>query len=298
MNILFVINPVAGGIDKKPFLQEAKNLCRYYGIGYKVYETTGKDDGKALLKTASKYQPGKVVAVGGDGTLLMAGAALKDLSIPIGLVPMGSANGMANELMIEDVPIEAFTDILLSQHVEYLDLLVVNQKHYCMHIGDIGLNAFIVDAYEKDPNRGMLTYAKYFLQALKEQEPFEFSLKAGKKEQSGEAVMLGICNARKFGTGVPLNSISNPFDGKFEIVIIKEVNTRMIVQAGLSVFDETFSEHHTSEVIATEEVHISFPKEQLLQLDGEVVGKYRELNIQIEAQVIPLITHGGNPYVR
>jgi diacylglycerol kinase (ATP) len=34
MKILFIVNPISGGVDKTPFLKEAKALCNKYGIDY------------------------------------------------------------------------------------------------------------------------------------------------------------------------------------------------------------------------------------------------------------------------
>lgn len=297
MKILFVVNPISGGIDKGAFLKEAKEKCQYYGISYEIYKTTGKNDKAEILRKAKDTQLNKVIAVGGDGTLLTVGVALKDTGLPIGFVPMGSANGMAKELGIPEDPKKALNDILLSYKLDSLDLVVVNQEHYCMHIGDVGLNASTVNDYEKDESRGMLTYAKYFLKALKEQESFDFKVVIEGQEQSYSGVMLGICNGRKFGTGIPLNNISNPFDGVFELVIIKEVNSRTIVQSGLSFLTESFSENQTSVVLRAQEANITFTKPHLLQLDGEVIGEYSELSIKILPSAIPFITHGGNPYL-
>ncbi len=44
MKLLFVVNPISGGIDKEPFLKEAKELCKTYGHQYHEFKTTGKDD--------------------------------------------------------------------------------------------------------------------------------------------------------------------------------------------------------------------------------------------------------------
>lgn len=43
----------------------------------------------------------------------------------------------------------------MSDFILNLDILVINEKHHMLHIGDVGINANIVGAYDKDPNQGM-----------------------------------------------------------------------------------------------------------------------------------------------
>src|SRR5690606_29458282 len=172
MKLLFVVNPISGGVDKEPFLQEAISLCEKFNIDLNIFKTTGKDDEKQLKKVLQTFQPDRVASVGGDGTVLFTSIALLNSSIPLGIIPLGSANGMAGELNISSDPIEALQDIITSKLTGKLDILNINDTHYCMHIGDVGINAQIVESYNKDENRGMMTYAKYFIEELNDVQFF------------------------------------------------------------------------------------------------------------------------------
>lgn len=298
MKILLVLNPVSGGGEKTGFLEQATAFCKKYGFQLKVFETTGRDDLDKLSKTIDEFEPERVIAAGGDGTVLLAGVALKNTAIPLGIVPLGSANGMAEDLDVNPEPYTAFQDALISQVTGGLDMLVVNNEHHAIHIGDVGINARIVEAYSKDENRGMATYAKYFVAELRRMEPIAFTIKHKEDTIKGEGIMIGICNARKYGTGVPINIHGNPMDGKFEIVIIKTIDLNTLIMAGLAKIDERFHDSQNSTVISTNAAEITFDKPRLLQLDGEVIGKYEKLDIKILKHAIKLITHGENPYAK
>jgi diacylglycerol kinase family enzyme len=298
MKILLVLNPVSGGEEKTGFLEEATAYCKKYGFRLKVFETTGNDDLEKLRVTFGEFEPQRVIAAGGDGTILLAGIILKNTGTPFGIVPLGSANGMATELNVNPEPMQAFKDALTSQLIAGLDMLMINEKHYAIHIGDVGINARIVEAYSKDENRGMATYAKYFIAELREMEPVKFTLNYENENIKEEGLMIGICNARKYGTGIPLNIEGNPMDGKFEIVIIKNIDANMLIRAGLSKFDERFHDSQNSTVISTEKAELTFDEPRLLQLDGEVIGKFEKLEIKILKHALTLITHRDNPYVK
>ncbi|WP_282036463.1 diacylglycerol/lipid kinase family protein [Saccharicrinis aurantiacus] len=297
MKLLFVVNPISGGVDKEPFLIEARALCINYGIKYEIFKTTGTNDEAEVQKAIDAFKPTRVVSIGGDGTTLFTAIALLNLNIPMGIIPLGSANGMAVELSVNLNPLEALKDILMSNVIEGLDMLLINDKHYTMHIGDVGLNASIVEAYEKDENRGMATYAKYFIEALKTLSPFKVTVNANGKSVSSHVLMTAICNARKYGTGVPLNKLSNPMDGQFEIVLIEEVNFTSLIKAGLSKFDEQFMDDQSGQVIAAESAEIIFDKPRLLQLDGEVIDFYKEIKIEMLKGAVQLISTKSNTYI-
>lgn len=297
MKLLFVVNPISGGVDKEPFLTEAKALCKKYGVNYRIFKTTGKDDGSRLKEILQVYMPDKVASVGGDGTTLFTSIVLLNTNIPMGIIPLGSANGMAVELFVNLEPLEALRDIIMSDIIGELDMIKVNHKHYSIHIGDVGINAQIVEAYEKDKNRGMTTYAKYFIEELKDIKAFDIKIKANGEIIKEKGVMLGICNSRKYGTGVLLNIDGNPMDGMFELVVVKKINTHSLLKAGLSKFDEKFHDSQNGIVISTQKAEIFFNQKRLLQLDGEIIGKFDKINIEILKGAVKLITHNENLYL-
>jgi diacylglycerol kinase family enzyme len=298
MKLLFVVNPISGGVDKEPFLKEVKALCEKYGIAYFIFKTTGQNDEENLQKLLPVQKPDKVVSVGGDGTTLFTALALLDSGYPMGIIPQGSANGMATELFVNPKPIEALKDIIMSERIEGLDMLRVNDEHYTMHIGDVGVNAQIVESYEKDPNRGMATYAKYFLDELRRLKPFPVSVHANGESYHEKSLMVGICNARKYGTGVPLNVEGNPMDGKFELVLVNRISASSLLKAGLAKFDDSFHDSQASRLIVTKYAEIEFDEPRLLQLDGEVIGKFEKIKVEMLKGAVKFITHGNNTYLK
>lgn len=297
MKLLVVINPVSGGQKKESFLEETETLCKKYAIDLNIFETSGKNDRQKLKKEIQHFRPDKVVAAGGDGTVLLVSIAVMKSSTPMGIVPLGSANGMAEELGIDPDPVNALKDIIMSSWTTDMDLVEVNGEHYSVHIGDVGTNARIVDKYEKDPNRGIGTYAKYFLDELGQVAPFKVSIRTETDEIEKEALMVAICNARKYGTGVPLTLDGNPLDGKFEIVLIENINFNSLINIGLSKFDERFFKNRDSTIISAKKAEITFDKARLLQLDGETIGEFKKLKVKILEGVVQLITTGNNSYL-
>ena len=112
-----------------------------------------------------------------------------------------------------------------------------------------------------------------------------------------KALMVGICNARKYGTGVPLNVTGNPMDGKFELVLVTRISAGSLLKAGLAKFDDNFLDSQASRVIVSEYAEIEFDEPRLLQLDGEVIGKFDKIKVEMLKGAVKFITHGGNSYL-
>jgi diacylglycerol kinase family enzyme len=240
MKLLFVVNPISGGVNKDPFLQNAKSICDKYGIVYQIFKTTGKNDDIKIRDVLLKFAPDRVASIGGDGTTLFTAIALINSSIPMGIIPLGSANGMATELFVNPNPEEALKDLIVSEIIAGLDVVIVNDKYYSIHIGDVGVNSQLVEEYTKDKKRGMVTYAKYFIDSLRKSKAFECTINANGKTYHEKSLMVAICNSRKYGSGVVINYEGNPMDGKFEIVMLKDINLDDLIRAGLTTINKRF----------------------------------------------------------
>ena len=101
---LFVINPISGGNDKSAFSRFIEEENQRQGFTFEIYKTSGVDDESTLKKLVRKHKPNVIIAVGGDGTLLLVAKVAKNSAIKIGLIPFGSANGMSKELNIPKIP--------------------------------------------------------------------------------------------------------------------------------------------------------------------------------------------------
>lgn len=288
MEILLVINPVSGNKNKDGFTDSAKLILSKSGLDYHIFKTTGKNDCEQLEGLIASKSPKKVIIAGGDGTLNMFLKPLMENKIKVGFIPMGSANGMAEELNLVDYPKRLLQKFLDSDDFQKLDLLQVNGSHLLLHLGDLGANANLVANYEKDGGRGMFTYAKHFWSEFKNPKSFEFEIVTDQMEYERKGVMLAICNGRKFGTGIPLNTIGKIDDGFFELVIVKGMDFSDLIKATLSKFDEDYQTENL-ETIQAKSATIRLKESRLLQIDGEVIDEFKELHIKLIPKALHFI---------
>ncbi len=290
---LFVVNPISGGNDKSTFYQFIEEEFENDEAAYELYITSGTDDEYKLKKLYKKLKPDVVVAVGGDGTLLLVAKITRNTSSKIGLMPFGSANGMSRELGIPKIsertlsliPSDRFMQcwkIIQQGNTKDVDLLQINKNHYSLHLSDIGLNAKIVKRFEKEKIRGYFGYARLFFKEFKQKTKISYQLTANGKRYRGRAYMIVIANATMYGTGAVINPVGKYNDGNFEICIIKEIKLIGLLRSLFRIFRKNLQyRKDLVKIISCKNATIELKQPETLQVDGEVVGEIKKADIKI-----------------
>jgi diacylglycerol kinase (ATP) len=274
--ILFVVNPISGGRDKKSY-QDA--IEKYFApLPHKIdlFILNDKNNAQCLEQRIKKLKPQIVVAVGGDGTVRMVAKQILNTDIILGIVPAGSANGMAKELNISE-NIEQALKIIENGRVKKADAISINNQ-LCLHLGDIGLNARLVKYFEEGNMRGKLGYAKVALKVLFNTRNIRVIIKTKEGEIKRDAFMVVLANASKYGTGAVINPAGDLYDGLFEVVIIKHIGIGTLLKRWIT--PKTLDPEKI-EVIRAEAVKIYTNRKVHFQVDGEYIGKVKEVSAKI-----------------
>lgn len=275
--ILMVVNPISGDVDKAEHIQETKFFADALNLKFVLYETTGKEDGEVIKNLCDLHQPERVLVAGGDGTIKMVAEALADCDIIIGILPAGSANGLSVDLNLPS-SLDENLKIAFNNDAIEMDMICINGKK-SMHLSDLGLNAELVKNYESGSMRGKLGYALQTFSTLSEmKEPFFARIWANNELVDVTARIIIIANSQKYGTGVTVNPNGRMDDGKFEIVIIKNLD--------LLVFGQIITGNMPLDsddvlIISTDKALITTKEPIPFQIDGEYIGMEQLLEIDI-----------------
>ncbi len=102
LKILFVLNPVSGGKKKIHWEPIIRQYFKELPHTIEFFVLSGKDDQDSLQYWFEKFKPDRVIAVGGDGTISLVAKQMLGTEMAMGILPAGSANGMAKELAIPE----------------------------------------------------------------------------------------------------------------------------------------------------------------------------------------------------
>jgi len=282
LKLLFVINPVSGGKEKHDWEASIREFFKDKPHNPEFFLLTGKDDKRSVEHYIERIQPDRVVAVGGDGTVKMLTELLKETQTPLGIIPAGSANGMAKELGIP-IKVEEALQIILNGACQKIDLIKINEEEICVHLSDIGLNAMLVKQFEQSKKRGMWGYGKAVFRMLWEKQKMKVTIKTDDAIIKRNAYMVAIANARKYGTGANINPDGNVADGKFEVVLVRKLNVFEICKA---IFTERSFHPERIEIFSTKNLQLDLHRKAYFQIDGEYIGKITSLKARILPQVL------------
>ncbi|AXB56693.1 diacylglycerol/lipid kinase family protein [Flavobacterium fluviale] len=276
-NILFIVNPISGDLDKSDLIESVAEFASTHHFNLEVYETTGKNDLKAIQTIYKQHNPERIVVAGGDGTIKMVAEAMEDHDVIIGILPAGSANGLSVDLDLPPGIEENLKIAFLNNYIE-MDMICINGKK-SIHLSDLGLNANLVKNYEESDVRGFWGYALQAFTTLKEaEEPFVATITANNKTVQHVARMIVVANSQKYGTGVIINPNGSMNDGKFELVILKSLDLLLI---GKIITGNMPIDSEDIVIISTEKATIETDYAVNFQIDGEYCGAQKSLEIHI-----------------
>ncbi len=283
LKLLFIVNPGSGS-DNLDYKKEIIDFFESLEHNAEVYELPAECDIAQLKATIHKAKADRVVAVGGDGTLKLVAECLKGTATPIGIIPAGSANGMAKELGIP-LDLKEALNHTISGKPKQIHLVMVNNE-LCIHLSDIGFNAYIVKKFDDLPQRGMLGYAKATWKALWSHHKMEVEFDIAGETIRSEAAMVVIANATMYGTGVKINPEGKLDDDVFEVILVKKYSVMEILKIRFTALP--FNPEKI-ELFQTKSLLIKTRHKVHFQIDGEYMGKVNEVKAKILPAAISVI---------
>jgi diacylglycerol kinase (ATP) len=286
MKILFVINPRSGKKEETSLEELIDIQAKASGFDYQLYHMHEGNVIKEISKKIYSYKPQIVAAAGGDGTVNLIAALLENTRTALLIIPLGSANGMARELNIRNIP----SSIRLIEDGVYksIDLIRINGR-ICIHLADVGLNARIVKRFTNDTKRGLSTYAKHMFAEIFLIKQYRFLITCGKQEFMRKAVSLTFANASKYGTGAVINPTGILDDGLMELVVIKPFPRIKWFSIAWKMFSNKLQTSEYVEVIKCKKAQITSRNSTTLQIDGEIIGKVKTITAEVLPNALTVI---------
>ena len=283
---LFIVNNGSGRNAGVSWKDTIEDFFKDKHEIFQIYILPERLEVKQIKDHILKVNPQCAIAVGGDGTVAMLANILENTDIALGILPAGSANGMAKELGISEKPGEALK-IITEGVVKQIDLIKIDDAKYCLHLSDIGLNAQLIKHFEDGNVRGKLGYALVLLKTLWRKHRLTVAITTDTGIIKRTALMVAFANASKYGTGAVINPKGKLDDGLFEVIIIKKLSLDTIFKMLLN--PGAFSSEKI-EIIPSKAVTVNMRRKMHFQIDGEYQGKITHVSAKICAGVLKIIT--------
>lgn len=215
---LFIVNPTSGkSAKRKIFAEFAIQLAT--NPEYDIIETQYRGHARELA-TGSKSDYKTIVAVGGDGTINEVASGILGTDTSLGIIPMGSGNGLAHHLGIPQDCKEALK-IIENTAPKPIDIIYVNDR-IVVNVGGLGFDGHVAKLFNNSENRGLLAYMKLILHELIRYKEFDYGINSDELNDSGKAFIIAIANGTEFGNRFKIAPEANHNDGKLTLVIIRK----------------------------------------------------------------------------
>lgn len=149
-----------------------------------------------------RHQVDLVIIGGGDGTLNAAADGLIDSQLPLGILPLGTANDLARTLEIPNSIPDA-CQIIAAGKIRRIDLGWVNGKHF-FNVASLGLSVQITQQLSKKAKRrwGVFAYGFTALKVIWQSRPFQAEIRIEGKSIKVKTVQIAVGNGRYYGGGM------------------------------------------------------------------------------------------------
>jgi YegS/Rv2252/BmrU family lipid kinase len=222
--IAVIINPISGTGGRIEVAREraerAAALIAGRGLDAEVFMTERPGHARELAAAALGRGVTTVVAWGGDGTVNEVASVLAFRDATLGIVPSGSGNGLATELLIPHDPDGAFEAAFSGRDCR-IDAGELD-SHLFFNIAGIGLDARVAHRFAEDglARRGFLRYVEIAAQELFSRSEVHTLVTDGTSIRV-DAMIIAIANARQYGNGALIAPAARLNDGRLDVVIIE-----------------------------------------------------------------------------
>lgn len=285
MKLRFIFNPASGRNRRQPGLAPAiEAFLSRAGLDAALVLTEGPGHATELARAARRDGCDRVVAIGGDGTLNEIAQALVGTEVALGLVPLGSGNGLALHLGLATRPQPALRlAVDPAARILPIDTGTAN-GHPFFNVMGLGFDAEISRRFNRLTRRGLLAYARTGFGAFVRHraEPVAISDGNGTRETL-PAFLLAVANSAQYGNHALLAPGARVDDGLLDLVVLKPPGVLGALCLVPRLFSGTFDR-------STRVVRLSGPRfaiqraaPGLIHTDGET----HETAALVEVAVVP-----------
>lgn len=278
--ILFLINPISGTKKKGSIPDTINKLIDISRFDAEVYITRYKGEATELVpqKLAEGYR--RIVAVGGDGTVNEIAKALVETDGILGILPIGSGNGLARHLKIP-INVEKAMHLINKGKFEAIDYGKINDTPFFCTCG-VGFDAHIGYKFAQNKGRGFITYIKVTIADFFNYKPKKYKLKIDNTSRlQTRAFLITFANASQYGNNAYISPNADIQDGKLDICILSPFRLHRAPGIGIRLFAKNI---HRSSLMYTEqakEIVLKRKKAGVVHFDGEPCEMGKKLKISI-----------------
>lgn len=289
--IIFIINPISGTANKDDVPALIEKYIDKERFDVEILFTTRAGHAFEIATEAKNNGIDICVAVGGDGTVNEVANGLRDGNTALGIVPLGSGNGLARHIMIP-LNVKGALEIINECEIHSLDYGLIDGHPFFCTCG-MGFDAFISKRFADAGKRGALTYIENVLKTGLTYKPETYELTLDDEKQTYKAFVISCANASQYGNDCYIAPQASMRDGLLDVVIMEPFDIVEAPQISLELFNKTINKHSKIKTLKARHLHVHREAPGVIQYDGDPVDAGTDFDITLVPGGIPVIVNAN-----
>lgn len=291
--ILFIVNPNSAKRNRNRISTAIKNSIDQKLNKITISYTKSAKHAITLSKNAVADSVDVIVAVGGDGTVNEVASQIINSPSVLGIVPLGSGNGLARHLGIP-LNIEKAISLISKNNTSPIDTATINGKSF-VSIAGVGFDAFVAERFAAGTRRGFLGYFQIIANEYLHYKPQKYGLIFDDgKVISEKALFIALANSNQFGYNTTIAPNAKIKDGLLDVCIVKKPEIYRLPLIANLLLLKRVDISPLVKIIKTKSLTINRAENDVVNIDGEPLILEKDLEIKINPLSLKIII---NPYV-
>ena len=282
--IIFIINPIAGKGKGLMIETEIQSYFNQKNVEFETFLTESIGHATEITNQVLTKNPDIIVACGGDGTINEVAQALVGSNVALGIIPIGSGNGLAANLHIPKTTEKAF-ETILNAKINKIDAGKINENYFFSNMG-LGIDADVINNYAQTKTRNFLGYVTASTKAIFSFQPKKFNIELDNEHTLDDDFYFVFCsNSNEAGYGISFSPNAKLNDGKLDFLAVKKLNFIQQIQFSANVLGKRIEKMKQAKVLQVNSVKFNSKQTKTIaQVDGEAVIFNQN---SIEVSIVP-----------
>lgn len=284
--IHFIVNPISGKGNHNLSEAYLKGFFPASEFRIEVEYTLYSRHAKELVAKALAEHPDCIVACGGDGTINEVASLLVGTPIKLGIIPVGSGNGLAANLHIPR-RVEDAIEVIRKGNASKIDAGVINGHYFFSNTG-MGIDAMVIKQYERLKGRTLINYLRATMLSSFRYKPAATKITYKDCTIEVNPLMVFLSNSNQMGYNMGLTPSADLQDGWLDLVVIPSLNFLEKLQLGYCVLRNKIGKFKKASCFLVNELTIQLPER--IFTDVQIDGEY--CNVKTNILAIQVIRNG------
>ena len=274
-----IINPVSGTASKKRIPELLNQNIPSDKFEKQLFFTEYRGHAFELASQAVKEKVDYVIAVGGDGTVNEVARALVDSSTVLGIMPMGSGNGLARDLGIPMDSRKAL-EVILEHKIKTIDYCKANNRIFFCTCG-VGFDASVSERFDKRKRRGPFSYMRSMFAEYLLFKPDTYDIVFENEVLTRKAFLVTCANASQYGNNAYIAPHADMNDGMMDIAILSPFSPLDIGNLLVQMFTKQMANNRKLQYYRSKKLTLKRAKPGIVNIDGEPVHMDKTISFEV-----------------